>query len=207
MNRKIVVLGVGGHSRSVCDILLQDSRNHIVGLVDAQDKNGFWGIPVLGGDEVLPGLLEAGKAEYMFVAIGDNSLRSKLIKQVECLGYKTVNAISSYAVISPHADLDQGVAVMPGAIVGANAVIGAGTIINTNASVDHDARVGAYCHVAPGAVICGSVLLGDGVFIGAGARVIDGLKIGRHTTVGAGAAVIRNLPPNCVAVGVPARII
>lgn len=72
----------------------------------------------------------------------------------------------------------------------------------------HDARVGAYCHVAsPGAVICGSVLLGDGVFIGAGARVIDGLKIGRHTTVGAGAAVIRNLPPNCVAVGVPARII
>lgn len=207
VDRKIVVLGAGGHSRSVCDILLQDARNHVVGLVDAQAVKGFWGIPVLGGDEVLPGLRETGEAEYTFVAIGDNLLRRKLIEQVVCLGYKMVNAISSHAILSPHADLGQGVAVMPGAIVGANAVIDTGAIINTNASVDHDVQVGAHCHVAPGAVICGSVSLGDGVFIGAGARVIDGLNIGSHTTVGAGAAVIHDLPSNCVAVGVPARII
>lgn len=49
--------------------------------------------------------------------------------------------------------------------------------------------------------------IGDNVRITAGAKVIGGIKIGNNVTVGANAVVIKNVPDNCVVVGVPAYIV
>lgn len=49
--------------------------------------------------------------------------------------------------------------------------------------------------------------LGDDVFIGAGAKIIGGVTIGSHVRIGANAVVLDDVPSNCTAVGVPARII
>lgn len=49
--------------------------------------------------------------------------------------------------------------------------------------------------------------VGDGVLLGAGATVLGPVRIGEGSQVGAGTLVISDLPPHCVAVGVPARII
>jgi acetyltransferase-like isoleucine patch superfamily enzyme len=51
------------------------------------------------------------------------------------------------------------------------------------------------------------ITIGDDVWIGAGARVLDGVHIGDHAVIGAGAVVTKDVPPNAVAVGVPARVI
>ena len=51
------------------------------------------------------------------------------------------------------------------------------------------------------------VLLEDGVWMGAGAIVLKGVTIGRDAIVGAGAVVTKNVPPNAIVVGVPARVI
>lgn len=45
------------------------------------------------------------------------------------------------------------------------------------------------------------------VDIGAGAKIIGGVTIGAHAVVGANAVVTRDVPPGCLAVGVPARIV
>lgn len=52
-----------------------------------------------------------------------------------------------------------------------------------------------------------SVVIGNDVWIGARAMVIGDVTIGDGAVVGAGALVTRDLPPYCVAVGVPARVI
>ena len=49
--------------------------------------------------------------------------------------------------------------------------------------------------------------MGDGVLLGAGATILGSVSIGDGSQVGAGTLVISDLPPHCVAVGVPARII
>lgn len=49
--------------------------------------------------------------------------------------------------------------------------------------------------------------IGNNVRIGSGARVLGGIKIGDNVNVGANAVVIKNVPDNCVVVGVPARIV
>jgi serine O-acetyltransferase len=49
--------------------------------------------------------------------------------------------------------------------------------------------------------------IGDNVAIKAGAQVIGGVTIGNNSTVGANAVVVKNIPGNCVVVGVPAYIV
>ena len=47
-------------------------------------------------------------------------------------------------------------------------------------------------------------VIGDDVDIGAGAKVLGAIKVGNNVVIGANAVVIRDVPDNCVAVGVPA---
>src|SRR5271154_4266345 len=53
----------------------------------------------------------------------------------------------------------------------------------------------------------GSPVIGDRVDIGAGAKVLGAIHIGSDVAIGANAVVLSDVPSNCVAVGIPARII
>jgi serine O-acetyltransferase len=48
--------------------------------------------------------------------------------------------------------------------------------------------------------------IGNGVYIGAGAKVIGAITIGDNVTIGANAVVLKDVPDNHVAVGVPAVV-
>lgn len=48
--------------------------------------------------------------------------------------------------------------------------------------------------------------LGNNVTVGAGAKIIGGFRIGDGSRIGAGSVVVREVPPNCVVVGVPGRV-
>ena len=49
--------------------------------------------------------------------------------------------------------------------------------------------------------------IGNGVMIGAGAKVLGPFKVGDNSNIAAGAVVLDEIPENCTAVGVPARIV
>jgi maltose O-acetyltransferase len=51
------------------------------------------------------------------------------------------------------------------------------------------------------------IVIGDNVWLGGGVIVCPGVTIGANTVVGAGAVVVRDIPPNVVAVGNPARVV
>jgi serine O-acetyltransferase len=53
----------------------------------------------------------------------------------------------------------------------------------------------------------GSPILGDRVDIGAGAKILGPIHIGNDVSIGANAVVLTDVPPNCVAVGIPARVL
>ena len=84
---------------------------------------------------------------------------------------------------------------------------GLGIVIHKNCVI------GKNCHIAQNVTLGGTSglknvpVLGDGVDIGAGANLIGPIRIGNNVTIGAGAVVLQDLPDNCVAVGVPARIV
>jgi serine O-acetyltransferase len=49
--------------------------------------------------------------------------------------------------------------------------------------------------------------IGDNVHICSGAKVIGAVTIGDNSIIGANAVVVKDVPPNCTVVGVPARIV
>ena len=51
------------------------------------------------------------------------------------------------------------------------------------------------------------IVIGDGCWIGANVTVLPGVTIGRGSVIGAGSVVNKDIPPDCLAVGVPCRVI
>lgn len=51
------------------------------------------------------------------------------------------------------------------------------------------------------------IIINDDVWIGSGCKILDGVEIGQGAVIGAGSVVTKSIPPNAVAVGVPAKII
>jgi len=203
--KKLLVVGAGGHARSVVDIALQTGDYELVGCIDSQPGDVL-GVPVIGSDDDLDVLRSSG-IKHIFIAVGHNHRRHALYNHALSLGFEPVNIISHQSVISPRANLGKGICVMAGAVVNVNTVIGDNCIINTRCSIDHDCRIGASSHIAPGVTLSGTVHVGDIVHIGTGASVIDGISIGSSTFIGSGAIVVKDLPANVLAYGVPARVI
>jgi serine O-acetyltransferase len=75
------------------------------------------------------------------------------------------------------------------------------------------AVIGAGCVIGPSVTIGGRSglrdvpVIGDDVFVGAGARILGPVRIGDGAVIGANAVVIHDVPPGCVAAGVPASIV
>ena len=53
----------------------------------------------------------------------------------------------------------------------------------------------------------GQVVIEDGAHIGIGSIIMPGVTIGKGAIIGAGSVVTRDIPPYCVAVGIPAKVI
>lgn len=135
---------------------------------------------------------------------------------VPLLDTRAVNArIEPGAFIREGAEIGDNVIVMMGAVINIGAVVGAGTMVDMNAVVGARALVGANCHVGAGAVLAGvleppsatPVVVEDDVLIGANAVVLEGVRIGAGSVLAAGAVATKDLPPNVLAVGQPARVL
>lgn len=206
MKPRLLLLGGGGHAKVIADILESSGAIELAGFVSVEEQpEELLGYPRLGGDADLPRLLDGG-IRLAFPAIGDNRRRGLAIAELQRIGFEIANAVSVDAIVSRHATLAHGIAIMPGAVVNAGTRIGPGAIVNTNASVDHDCEIGECAHIAPGVSLAGAVRIGAGAFVGVGASVIQCIRIGEGTVVGAGAVVVSDLPAGVVAMGVPAIV-
>ena len=206
MAKEVIILGAGGHSKVVIDMLRKDKQYSIMGIIDTSKEKEFMGFPILGDDTHLEKLFQEG-VRYAFVAVGSNKVRKKLSDQLKSIGYILIKVVSENAILSEYSQIGSGSVIMPGAIINACATIGDGCIINTGATVDHDTFIGEYTHIAPGTHISGSSKIGKSCFLGVGTNVVDSISIGDNVMVGAGSTVIRDLKSDCTVVGTPAKVI
>ncbi|MGD0596382.1 MAG: acyltransferase [Sedimentisphaerales bacterium] len=71
--------------------------------------------------------------------------------------------------------------------------------------ITHDGAMFTLRHKMPDDEYFAPITVGNNVFIGYGSIVMPGVNIGDNVVIGAGAVVTRDIPSNCVAVGVPAK--
>ena len=105
-----------------------------------------------------------------------------------------------------------GVEIHPEAVLGERVFIdhGAGVVIGATSKIDDD------CSIYQGVTLGGTTqtfrgkrhpTLEKGVIAGAGAKILGPIVIGEGARIGSNAVVVREVPPGCTAVGIPARII
>lgn len=209
MVAKVIGLGAGGHAKVVIEILRFYNSYELTGLLDPKPElkgRNLLGVPVLGNDDLLPDLKRDG-IDHFFVglgSIGDTGPRRRLFELALEHSMKPIDAIHPDAIISPSAELGEGVTVMGGAVVNADASLGMNVIINTGAIIEHDCVIGNHVHVATGARLASSINVGRGSHIGAGVTVLQCIRIGENAIVGAGAVVIRDVHSDATVVGCPA---
>jgi UDP-perosamine 4-acetyltransferase len=203
--RRLIVVGAGSHAKVIIEAIRAASAGEVVGLVDpspAEDR--LLGVPVLGGDEILPRLRAEG-LDMAVVAVGDNAVRERIGTELRQMGFILPSILHPSACISPSACVREGAVVMVHAVVGTESMVDSFAIINTSASVDHDNRIGIAAHIAPGCALAGNVRVESRALVGVGSAVRPGIRIGVGAVVGAGSCVVADVPDGAIVGGVPAR--
>ena len=207
--QRLLVVGSGGHARSVLEAARAAGRFSIVGLIDDFQRAGTpaLGSRILGGVDDAVAICAEARADCVFVAIGDNFRREAVASRIKSLvshvPFATI--IHPSATVASDATVGMGTVLMPHAIVGAGSTIGDGCVLNTRSGLDHDCAMSNWSSLAPGAVTGGSVRIGTRSFVGLGASVIDHITIGEDTVIGAGALVLDNFGDRVLAYGSPCR--
>lgn len=205
----VIIVGASGHSKVIIDCFEKEGKYEILGLLDSNRTIGeeTLGYKIIGTDSNLSELLLENPNCKLFVAIGDNWIRYKVIEKLSGLvpNLKFASTIHPSAQIGKNVRIGEGVVVLAGAIINCATEIGDYTIINTKASIDHDSCMLKYSSLAPNVTTGGNVVIGEYSAVSIGATIKHGVTIGCHSLIGAGALLLNDCPDNTLMYGFPAR--
>ena len=203
--KKLVIVGCGGFAKEVAFLVTRINQKvptwNFLGFID-QNGNAEH---VIGNDEWLMG---QKKELDVAIAIGSPEIRKRLYSL-----YRYNSFLSYPNIIDPSVVVSDSVSMGVGNIICANTIltveikIGNFNIFNLNTTIGHGSRIEDYITINPGVNISGDVEVHSLSDVGTGVQIIQGKKIGENTRIGAGAVVISDLPGQCTAVGIPAKVI
>ena len=206
MNNDLIIIGSGGHSNSVMEVIEETKIYNNIFFVD----DNYERLKNLSNKKFLGKVRDLKKfkkySSSVFVALGDNSIRESIIKKVLDYNFKLINVISNTSLVSSSVKLSKGIFIGKSCVINANTKIGKGSIINTNSSIDHDCKIGNFCHVAPGCLLLGDVKISNNTFLGARTTVLNNVSIGQKSKIGAVSLVNKNLNKYSVGFGIPFKI-
>lgn len=180
MKEKIILIGGGGHCKSVIDVITLQNKYEIMGIIDTHENLGhkISGYNIIATDDELETLfIECQNACITVGQIYSNDTRKRLFSTLLKIGYKLPTIISPLAYVSKNATIDMGTVVMHHAFINAGVTIGQNCIINTKALIEHDTSIGSHSHISTGAIINGDCVIAEDSFIGSGSVITQGQSI------------------------------
>lgn len=207
----MIIVGAKGFAKEVLEILNQN--NELEGLAFFDDVNQnlsdllYNRFPILKNeDEVREHFQKFGNDFTM--GIGGPLLRKKMYEKFVKLSGNLNTIISKFSEIGSYGvEIGEGCNILSGAILSNSVKLGKANIIYYNAVITHDVITGDFVEISPSAQLLGRCTIGDFSSIGSSVVILPDVKVGKNVIVGAGAIVTKNLPDNCVALGIPAKII
>ena len=193
---KIILIGGGGHCKSVIDVIEQENKFEIAGIIDKPEllNSKILGYPIIGNDSDLKSLAE--KYQYAIITVGQikhSSTRIKLYNLAIEARFTLPSIVSPHAYVSKHSLVGKGTVVMHGATINSNSIIGNNCIINSCSLIEHEVDIGDNCHISTGAIINGQSKIGNETFVGSGSIVKNGVCISKKKIISFGSVVSKDL--------------
>lgn len=212
MTKSIVIFGAGGHGRETLWLLEQINGQQsgvarpwkVLGFIDddaAAIGGMIHGLPVLGDRT----WLDAHGDTFVALGVGRPAHKRRL---VEYLGSECLPTLVHPSVcLSASVLVGAGTQVHAGTIATTDIRIGSAVTINRRVDLSHDDIIGDFATLAPSVSLAGHVHIGEQAELGIRAACIPGVRVGARAVVGAGAVVVRDIPADVIAAGVPARVL
>ena len=180
MKSEILLIGGGGHCKSVIDVIEQEGKFEIAGIVEkfAGESKEVLGYPLIGTDDELAELRKEYK--YAIVTVGhvkSNTIRVKLFHILKDLDFTLPVIVSPLAYLSRHAEVAEGTVLLHHALVNAGAKVEKNCIINSKALVEHDVIIEEHTHISTGAIVNGGARVKANTFYGSNATSKESTKI------------------------------
>jgi len=207
----MLIIGAKGFAKEVLEVLHQQNvLNHIVffdNISNDVPEKLYDLYPVLKTENQVEEYFSITDCSFT-IGIGNPILRKKLKDKFTNLGGIFTSTISPKTDIGNFGNLIQnGCNIMTGTIITNDVTILEGVLINLNCTIGHDSIIGNFVELSPGVHISGNCKVGDFSVIGTNSTILPKINIGKNVIIGAGSVVTKDIPDNCMAFGVPAKII
>ena len=191
MNKKLAIIGAGGHGKVVGEIALLKQYKIIHFFDDEIEKIKDFPFTISGNLDYLVNHLK--DYDSFFVAIGDNQKRYNKLEWLKKQKKNIINLIHPKSTISKFSSLGLGISVMANAVINPGTFIKEGVIINSSASIDHDCVIECFSHISPNCSLSGNVRVGKFTHLGTGTSVHPGINIGNNVKTAVGSKVYKNI--------------
>jgi sugar O-acyltransferase (sialic acid O-acetyltransferase NeuD family) len=207
---KYYIFGAGRHAEEVFYLCLNSrgTSHKISGfIVESPMTDSFLNLPVYSLNDFLLSFISSKRKPKVLVAVGDVKVNQRVNEILRGNGIFSFSTIHKSVNLRSFAHIGVGVTICQGSVFTTKISIGSHSIINIGCTISHDVQIGAYVNICPGVNIAGGVTINDGVFIGTGAVILPKVIIGTNCVIGAGAVVTKNIEPNLIVVGNPAKFL
>jgi sugar O-acyltransferase (sialic acid O-acetyltransferase NeuD family) len=187
---KYIIVGSGGHARSILDTLVNFEGTELFVLSHPDVPTNFEATLISEADAI------QNQADFSFViGIGKRSIRNRVIpKLLDVVSLKRFPpVIHPTAYISKSAQIGFGSQILGQSYIGPNTVIGNFALLNTRVVIEHDSKIGHQSVISPGVIVAGSTSIGENCFVGIGAKITNDVSIGSGSTISANVFVSRDL--------------
>lgn len=206
--KDIVIIGSGGFGKEVAwlieEINAYKKEWNIIGFINNEPNSTN---DTINGYKVLGDIswLETNNSTSAIIAIGDSKTRSKISEQLSNNMIDFPILIHPSVIMSNLVKIGEGAIICAGCILTVNINIGNHVIINLDSTIGHDAKIDDFATIAPSVNVSGHVHIESYTNIGTSSSIIQNITIGQNTIIGAGSVVVKDIPPFCTAVGIPAK--
>lgn len=213
--KKVIILGGSGIGMIASSIIDRIGDAEVIGFLNDYIDIGMEigkkkKVKVIGKTEDLDSYLK-DENTYVFIAyVGfkNEKLFYERIKSMNIPKEKFYDVIDPNSVVPyEYCDIGKGVLIAPFAQLSPDSVISNNCMLLANSFVGHDSFLDEHAHLATNAVVGANVHVGKSVHVGSNATIREYVKIGDYSLIGGGAVVVKDVPPNCIVVGNPAKIL
>lgn len=193
-DRDLVLIGGGGHCRSVIEVA-ESAGYNIIGILDKYAEVGktVLDYKIIGTDDDIKKYINSARFVVTVGQIKSSLLRHKLVDLVIDKGGEFATIIASTAHVSTHARVGAGTVIMHKACVNAGVIIGDNSIINTMSNIEHDTCIGNFSHISTGVMVNGGCSIGNNVFVGSQSIISNSVSIVDNVIIGAGSLLLNSL--------------
>ena len=194
MNKKLAIIGAGGHGKVVGEIALLNKYNTINFFDERINEIKKYPFKIIGNLDQLKN--ELMNYDDFFVAIGDNKKRQNQIAWLKKEKKNIISLIHPKSTVSQFSSIDAGTCVMANVAINPGTIIKEGVIINTSCSIDHDCLIDDFAHISPNSSLSGNVSIGKFTHLGTGSSVHPGVYIGENVKIGVGSKIYKDIADN-----------